>query len=216
MSISPAQESYSQTHRDMLLAIARRALHAAVIRKTFLAEALADGTFPRSGGAFVTLHRRGRLRGCVGQFAMDLPLAQIVAYCATAAACDDPRFRAVEPREFDEIEIEISVVSDAIKLQPDRIEIGRHGLIVTNGVRRGVLLPHVAVRYKWTTTRFLQETCAKAGLDRNAWALPNTRIEAFTAEVFSESEKRLAENVLLKEPQPNEDAATKRSYSSST
>jgi AmmeMemoRadiSam system protein A len=210
MSTSPINGRYDPRQRHTLLDIARRALTIAVMHKAYPGEFPADEALSQSGGAFVTLHCRGRLRGCIGQFATDLPLVQVVAHCA-AVASEDPRFRAVEPTELDEIKIEISILSAATEIKPDEIEIGCHGLIVTSRKQRGVLLPQVAGQYKWTPERFLQETCVKAGLDRNAWMSPDTRIEAFTAETFSESQEQPA-----KDRQPDERAALERGYSTST
>jgi AmmeMemoRadiSam system protein A len=139
------------------------------------------------GGAFVTLHRRGRLRGCVGQLPSKEPLLEVVAHCAKAAALEDPRFKPVRADEIAEIEIELSILSRLEDVTPGRIETGKHGLVVSRGWQRGVLLPQVATEFKWQAARFLEETCVKAGLEREAWKDPQTRIQAFTAEVFSES-----------------------------
>jgi hypothetical protein len=174
--------------KRLLLDIARRALTLAATQSSAFDDFPSNETLSRPGGAFVTLRRRGRLRGCIGQFATDLPLARVVARCAVAAGQEDPRFHAVKPEELAEIEIELSILSPAMEIPQDQIEIGRHGLIVSSGGQRGVLLPQVAAQYKWTPERFLQETCVKGGLDQNAWKIPGTRIEAFTAEIFSESE----------------------------
>ncbi len=90
--------------------------------------------------------------------------------------------------ELAEIEIEISALSPLEAIAPEQIEVGKHGLVVSRGWQRGLLLPQVATEMRWTTTRFLEETCAKAGFARNAWREPETKIQGFTAEVFSESE----------------------------
>ena len=178
----------ARREKRILLDIARRALTLAVTTGAALEEFPADEVLTRPGGAFVTLRRSGRLRGCVGQFATDLALVQVVAHCAVAASRDDPRFPSVTLEELAEIEIELSILSSEAEISPEQIEIGRHGLIVSSGERRGVLLPQVAAERGWTPEQFLQETCAKAGMDRSAWKNSTTRIEAFTAEVFSESD----------------------------
>lgn len=136
----------------------------------------------------MTLHRRGRLRGCVGQLPGHEPLCAVVAHCAGAAALDDPRFRAVTHEELSEIEIELSILSPLENITAEQIEVGKHGLVVSREGQRGVLLPQVAQEFKWGGKRFLEETCAKAGVPRDSWKDPQTRIQAFTAEVFSESE----------------------------
>ena len=112
----------------------------------------------------------------------------VVAYCAMAAALDDPRFAPLGAAELDGVAIEISVLSPLVEIALDRIETGKHGLLVTRGSQRGVLLPQVAEEFGWNAERFLEETCVKAGLERDAWKQPGTRLQAFTAEVFSEPE----------------------------
>ena len=138
-------------------------------------------------GAFVTLHRRGRLRGCVGQLPGRDSLAAVVAHCARAAALDDSRFEPVTSTELFEIDIEVSLLSALQDVTLEAIEPGKHGLLVSRGTQRGVLLPQVASQFQWGAQRFLEETCVKAGLQRDAWKDPATRVQAFTAEVFSEA-----------------------------
>jgi len=174
--------------RQLLLKVARRALIAGVHSRLVLDDVRPESDSRLSAGAFVTLHRKGRLRGCIGQIGLLQPVVSLVAYCARAAALEDPRFRPVQPQELAEIEIELSILSPLEEITLERIEIGRHGLFVTQGGVRGLLLPQVATQYGWTPLRFLEETCAKAGLERSAWSAAGTRVEAFTAEVFSESE----------------------------
>lgn len=142
----------------------------------------------QGGGAFVTLHRRGRLRGCVGQLPGAEPLLAVVAHCAGAAALDDPRFNAVTREELSGIQIELSILSPLENITPEKIEAGKHGLVVSREGQRGVLLPQVAREFNWGGARFLEETCLKAGLEHDAWKDPQTRVQAFTAEVFNESE----------------------------
>jgi len=206
----------SDREKLVLLDIARRALTLTATHGKYLDEFPTDEVLSQPGGAFVTLHRGGRLRGCIGQFATDRPLVEIIAHCAAAVARDDPRFDAVQPEELVEIEIEISILSAAVEIEPEQIEIGRHGLIVSSGEKRGVLLPQVGLQFKWTPERFLQETCVKADLDRNAWKLPSTRVEAFTSETFSESKPQRANGGSSSEHQPDESSATDRGYSTST
>lgn len=174
--------------KQLLLEIARRSLIEAAHKRTPEDVLSSELSSMFSAGVFVTLRRRGRLRGCIGQIAAPQPIVPLVAYCARAAALDDPRFRPVEPHEIPEIEIELSILSTLEAIAPERIEIGRHGLMVTCGARRGVLLPQVAAQFGWDAGRFLQETCLKAGLHHHAWRDADARVEAFTAEIFSESE----------------------------
>lgn len=159
-----------------------------------------EGLLTTPGGAFVTLHRRGQLRGCIGQIASTASLVQMVAFCAKAATLEDPRFEPVRPGEVAEISIELSILSLPHEVSSGEIEPGRHGLVVSRGERRGVLLPQVAAEHRWTSMRFLEETCVKAGLERDAWKDPATHIQAFTAEVFSESSLAKEEKPQQKDP----------------
>jgi AmmeMemoRadiSam system protein A len=165
--------------------------------------------FGESAGAFVTLHQRGRLRGCIGQIGTGLSLLETVAHCAKAAALEDPRFDPLRPDELDSIEIEISVLSWLEEIAAESVEVGKHGLMVSRGWQRGVLLPQVAIECGWGAGRFLEETCVKAGLGRNAWREPDTKIQGFTAEVFCESDFEA-------EQSPGPKGRTKRRYSIST
>ena len=189
----------ARSEKKFLLEVARRALLYAVECREAAEDFPENEILHRPGGAFVTLRHRGRLRGCIGQFASQDPLIEVVRYCARAAALEDPRFEPVRAEELAELELEISVLSAAQGILFEEIEIGRHGLIVTRGWQRGVLLPQVAAEYRWTVERFLEETCAKAGLERDAWRDPATRVHAFTAEVFRESEFA-AEAAVLRNP----------------
>lgn len=136
-------------------------------------------------GAFVTLELNRRLRGCIGHLMGSGPLYQTVWSMAQAAAFEDPRFSPLTPREFAEVEIEISILSPITPCPDvDKIEIGRHGLIVRRGFQSGLLLPQVAVEWKWSRTQFLEQTCRKAGLPPDAWRQKDTEILWFEAEVF--------------------------------
>ncbi|MCU1280544.1 MAG: hypothetical protein JWM53_4090 [bacterium] len=140
-------------------------------------------------GAFVTIHTGGQLRGCIGRVDADTPLYLAVEQLAVAAATRDPRFDPLRAEELPETRVEISVLSPLEPGNPEEVEIGKHGLVVTRGARRGLLLPQVAVEHKLDRDQFLDETCAKAGLPPGAWKEPGTTLEMFTAEVFREPEE---------------------------
>src|ERR1700731_3854502 len=144
--------------QQTLLQTARRALTAAVEQREFLENLPANEILQRPAGAFVTLHCRGRLRGCIGQLATADPLIQVVVHCAKAAALEDPRFEPVRPQELPDLNIEVSVLSPLFEIAPDQIVIGKHGLLITRGWQRGVLLPQVASEFGWPAERFLEET----------------------------------------------------------
>ena len=140
-------------------------------------------------GAFVTLKKAGRLRGCIGYIEAIKPLAATIEEMAKAAAFSDYRFNPVRAEECADIEIEISVLSPLFEVRdPSTVVVGTHGLIVSRGSNRGVLLPQVPAEWGWDRETFLAQTCAKAGLQENAWKEKGTKIEAFTADVFSERE----------------------------
>jgi uncharacterized protein len=186
-SAGPPAWKGTNEEKRLLLRVARRALELAAEGREFLPDLPVGPNLLQHAGVFVTLHARGRLRGCIGRLGTDEPLVQVVAGCAKAAALEDPRFDPLRQDEVAGTEIEISVLSGLEEAAPDRIEIGRHGLVVGRGFQRGVLLPQVAAGRGWTAERFLEETCLKAGLEPDSWKHANTLIQIFTAEVFRES-----------------------------
>ncbi|WP_300161337.1 AmmeMemoRadiSam system protein A [Solidesulfovibrio sp.] len=136
-------------------------------------------------GAFVTLTLRGRLRGCIGHIVGDAPLYETIAEMAEAAAFGDPRFPPLSRQEFDQLAVEISVLSPLTPC-PDasQVTVGRHGLLVRRGGRSGLLLPQVPVEWGWDREAFLDQTCRKAGLEPGCWREPGTTLLWFEAEVF--------------------------------
>jgi AmmeMemoRadiSam system protein A len=174
-----------------LLALARRAISSAIIEKQILDFPPYSAALTAPAGAFVTLHRGGQLRGCVGQVESPDPLAETVARAAINAALHDSRFPQVEAEEIRSLEIEISVLSPLESIVMEAIIVGHHGLMITKGEHRGLLLPQVAAERRWSCQVFLEETCAKAGLPRDAWREPSTRVFAFAAEVFSDTSLRV-------------------------
>jgi AmmeMemoRadiSam system protein A len=180
----------SSNDRHDLLDIARRAISSAILENQILNFPPSSLDLAAPAGAFVTLYLERRLRGCVGQVESPDPLSETVARSAVSAALHDPRFPPVEAAQIQHLEIEISVLSLPEPISPESIIVGRHGLIVSQGARRGLLLPQVAVERGWSGERFLEETCSKAGLPRGAWREPASRILAFEAEVFSEECKK--------------------------
>ena len=179
----------SSEDRARLLEIARSSIAAAVAQSKYSAPRETNPSIAQPCGTFVTLRRRGRLRGCVGQPEAAGPLADTVARCAVLAAFEDERFPPVREEELSELTIEISVLSPMTPTTPDQIETGRDGLFIRSGHSRGLLLPQVAAEHRLTREQFLAETCVKAGLKRDAWQSPGTEIFAFTADVFSEPEQ---------------------------
>jgi MEMO1 family protein len=136
-------------------------------------------------GAFVCLKIKGVLRGCIGCLHARGPLYRVVSDMAVQAAFCDPRFAPLSAEELEQIELEISVLTPFQDIQgPEEIEVGRHGLFVRKGSHSGLLLPQVATEYGWDRIQFMEWTCQKAGLPKDAWKDPNTRIQTFSADVF--------------------------------
>lgn len=151
------------------------------------AETLSEEVFNQNCGAFVTVHKNGALRGCIGYITGIKPIAQAVQELALSAAFHDPRFKPLSAAEYPAIDLEISVLSPIEEVKSiDDIETGRDGLIISKDYNRGLLLPQVAEEYGWDKQTFLEQTCVKAGLHRDAWKDPEAKIEKFTAQVFGE------------------------------
>jgi AmmeMemoRadiSam system protein A len=138
-------------------------------------------------GVFTTLYLAGQLRGCVGYALPIRPLFRAVAETARAAAFEDSRFLPVTPEEARALQFSLSVLSPLFPIAASEVEVGRHGLLISIGQRRGLLLPQVPVERNWDRETFLAQTCHKAGLPVDAWQKSAT-IEAFTAEVFGDED----------------------------
>jgi uncharacterized protein len=175
---------YSPEERAMLLQLAHRAIASAFDGKRL------DLTPPtkhlaEKRGAFTTLHVDGKLRGCIGYVEPTHPLIRTIAETARAAAFDDPRFSPVTADEVSGLEIEISVLSPLRPIDPQDVVVGKHGLVIAKGNRRGLLLPQVPAEWGWDRETFLAQTCKKASLPLDAWQ-QGAEIQAFTAEVFGD------------------------------
>ena len=183
-----ADDEFSPAERQELLRLARQTVES--VARTGKPPAY-ECTLPaleRKRGAFVTLHQRGRLRGCIGHFEAERPVWKTVMEMAIAASTQDPRFPRVSAAELDSLDYEISVLSPLRKIKDWReIRLGIHGVQVGRGFRRGVFLPQVATETGWDLDTFMGELCSqKAGLPREAWKDPRTDLYVFTAEVFSD------------------------------
>lgn len=175
---------FSPQERRLLLQLAHAAIAAALERSTLsLTPPSVHLAEPR--GAFTTLYYRGHLRGCVGYAFPVSSLYRTVAESARGAAFDDSRFPPVTRIEAPDLRVSLSVLSIPEPIQPEAIEIGRHGLLVSLGPHRGLLLPQVAIEHRWDWVTFLEQTCKKAGLPTDAWRT-GAKLEAFTAEVFGD------------------------------
>jgi AmmeMemoRadiSam system protein A len=136
-------------------------------------------------GAFVTIQKKGMLRGCIGSVQANDELYKTVEYMAEAAACRDPRFRPVGEEELPFLDLEISVLTPLVEIDdPNEVEVGRHGILIRKGACSGLLLPQVATERSWDRITFLEQTCRKAGLPENAWKDKEAKIYVFSADVF--------------------------------
>ena len=138
-------------------------------------------------GSFVTLHKGTELRGCVGTCFPTNPLHETVAKMTQAAAAEDHRFSPITKDEIHEIRIDISVLSPLERApEPLSLIVGKHGIYVTHGDKRGVLLPQVATEYGWDIKTFLRQVCLKADLPQDAWISQDTQISRFTTLIIEE------------------------------
>lgn len=172
--------------RSYLLRLAREAIRTELAGASMSEESPPPGLAAAPGSAFVSLHRLGELRGCIGSFARDRPLYRVVREMALAAAFDDPRFAALEANELDSLEIEISVLSALRRTNAESVVPGLHGVSLSLREMKGVFLPQVAREAGWDRDTLLAQTCLKAGLPPEAWREPDAEISVFTAEVFAD------------------------------
>jgi AmmeMemoRadiSam system protein A len=177
----------SPEDRKQLLEIARQALREASAGLVIEFSPFLNERLHEPAGAFVSLHRRGELRGCIGTFSRDRPLHRVVREMAVAAALEDPRFPPVRSDEIDSIDIEISLLSELRRTEPEFVVPGFHGVSVVVGEHKGVFLPQVATEAGWDREALLEQTCLKAGLPANAWRDPVAEVSVFTAEVFRDA-----------------------------
>lgn len=143
--------------------------------------------FNSHAGAFVTLTKTGSLRGCIGYIISDRPLFETICDAAIQASQNDPRFPSVRQSEIKDLSIEISVLSEPFPLNNyNEIEIGKHGLILEEEGRRGLLLPQVPIEHHMNREQYLDAICQKSGFSPGYWRTKQLKLSAFTATVFSE------------------------------
>lgn len=180
----------SPEEQRTLFALARAAIAARLANESPPDLPAETPTLTQAAGAFVTLKLRGELRGCIGRIQSSRPLVESVRDLAVAAGFQDHRFQPLQPDEFPELELEISVLTPPWEVPPgdlpDAIRVGTHGLIVRYQGRSGLLLPQVASERGWNPLTFLEQTSLKAGLHSEAWSAPGATVEAFACEVYQE------------------------------
>jgi AmmeMemoRadiSam system protein A len=181
-------QELTKEQQKLLLNLARSSIRTVVEGTKEQMAAILDPVFREKRGAFVTIKVDGRLRGCIGYPLPYKPLQETVSEMAVAAATQDYRFKPISREDLPHTRLEISILSLPQEVKdPAQIEVGRHGLIISKGLAKGLLLPQVAVEYNWDRETFLRHACLKAGLDENEWQTGAT-IEVFTAQVFSEED----------------------------
>ncbi|MCK9273749.1 MAG: AmmeMemoRadiSam system protein B [Syntrophales bacterium] len=185
---SGAEEgSLTKNEKNELIKIARRSIEDSLSGRRAEPLSMTSENLAAARGAFVTLKKEGRLRGCIGFIEPRKPLHRTVAEMACAAAFDDPRFPPLAKEELEEITIEISALTPLCLIgNISEIEVGRDGIYIVKGFQAGLLLPQVATENGWDRLTFLEQTCRKAGLPSGAWKNKDTRIYTFSAEIFGE------------------------------
>ena len=195
----------NDTQKARLLEIARKTIQEYVTNGKKLDFSEDDPQLKAVNGAFVTIHKpeggglasnsqshkRGELRGCIGNIIGQKPLFETIRDMAIESATGDPRFEPVTKDELKDIEIEISVLSPLKKIEDmAEFQIGTHGVLVKKGWSQGVFLPQVAEETGWSKEEFLSNLCAhKAGLPADAWKDAKTEKYIFSALVFSEKKQ---------------------------
>jgi uncharacterized protein (TIGR00296 family) len=175
----------------MAVGLARSTIEKVVRGERTVPQSL-PAAFQERRGVFVTITRKGLLRGCIGLPYPIAPLGEAVVEAAVSAALEDPRFVPVSSRELPEIEVEVTVLTEPRPLdcppeeRPDCIDVGKHGLIISGLGRGGLLLPQVPAEYGWTSTEFLDQTCLKAGLLAECWRRDDVTVQVFEGQIFKE------------------------------
>jgi len=176
---------------EMAVRLARGAIEYTIIKKPKPALSLTP-VFGHKRGVFVTITKAGDLRGCIGFPYPVMPLGDAIEDAAVAAATGDPRFPPVRKEELASIRHEVTILTVPIPVEgdpekrPEKIEVGRHGLIVRGRGTSGLLLPQVATEYGWNSMTFLDHTCIKAGLLEGCWTQANVEVLTFEGQIFTE------------------------------
>jgi AmmeMemoRadiSam system protein A len=175
----------SEEEKKILRQIAKTVIESKARGKSIQEFKIDSSVLMENRGAFVSIHKKGQLRGCIGYIEGKGPLHKTIEEMAEAAAFRDPRFPSVTERELTELDIEISVLTPLKKITDiNEIEVGKHGIYIKKGWHTGLLLPQVATEYGWDRKTFLEHTCQKAGLPSNAWREKDLEIYIFSADIF--------------------------------
>lgn len=175
----------TEEEKQRLREIARTVIEHRILNKPVPGFETPSERLNENRGAFVTLHKKGQLRGCIGNIRGTRPLYRTVAEMAEEAAFNDPRFPPVSREEMEDLDIEISAMTPLRRIENvEEIEVGKHGIYIEKGFNSGLLLPQVATEYGWDRRTFLEHTCYKAGLHKDAWKGKDTKIHIFSADIF--------------------------------
>lgn len=178
----------SEKQKKLLLEIARDTIRNTVLGTARIDYDIDDPILEIECGAFVTIHNKGELRGCIGNIIAETPLWLTISNMALQASTADPRFPPVSAEELDEIDIEISALSPLWETEDlNEIEVGKHGILIKKGFNQGLLLPQVATEHGFDRIKFLEHTCMKAGLPGNCYKSGDCEIYIFSATVFGEN-----------------------------
>lgn len=183
----PQLIALSSSDKKKLLQLARESMERHFSGLPSTAAPIEDAALNQVCGAFVTLRKNGKLRGCIGNLPGNAPLYQAVQKLAVSSATEDSRFQPVEPSELPDLCVEITVLSPLKKVQsPDEIVPGVHGVMIEKGPRTGIFLPQVATEQNWSRMELLENLCVhKAGLTPEAWR-ESANLYIFTGESFKE------------------------------
>ncbi len=178
----------SAEEKQTLLRLARQTLHDYLSGGKIAESDSDEPALLQPCATFVTLWRRdsGELRGCRGECHARRSLLESVTHMAVAAAVDDSRFASVTIEEVPDLRIEINALTPMELIDPEDVVIGRHGLLIVSEYSMGLLLPEVAVRYKWGQHEFLKAVCRKAGMPDDAWKSEGTQLFGFESEAWEE------------------------------
>jgi len=173
----------TEEEKKELLHLARNAIAEHITKGNVIEKEVTNPKLKAEGAVFVTINKKGHLRGCIGHVQPIMPLYLSVIKNAVAACSSDPRFPPMKEEELKDIDVEISILSPLKPLKDvETIQVGKHGLFIVKGMRSGLLLPQVATELGWDRETFLRQICSKAGLQKDAWK--SADLYTFTAEII--------------------------------
>jgi len=182
-----ARPALTDEDKRVLLALARQRLKEHLDRQEPSDIPVDSDALLEHRATFVTWRTStGELRGCIGEVIAQRPLVESVARMAVASGTQDPRFPPITARELPHLTLEISALTPMEAINPNDVEVGRHGLMISKGYSSGLLLPQVPAEQGWDREEFLRGLCHKAGLPSNTWQEPDAQLRSFEAEVWGE------------------------------